>query len=165
MNLVKVISTSVDSAMRRIVKVLRMGKSDVQTPFDVSSYGIDSHPIKDMIAIYDITSSGETVVVGYINKNKKAELGELRLFSTDANGSEKFFVWLKNNGTLQLGGTVDNIVRYIPLDAGLQKEAVLINNELAKIAAALNALIPGIYTHTPISVDISQSKINEIKTL
>lgn len=165
MNLVKVLSTTVDSLQRRVVKALRMGKEDVQTSFDISSYGIDSNPIAGMIAVYEMTSSGQTVIVGYINKNKLAGVGELRLYSTDANGTEKFFAWFKNDGTMQLGGTAHNLVRFTPLQTGLQNQDTAINTELTKIAAAINAIVPGSYIPTPISTNISSAKINEIKTL
>lgn len=112
-NFVKVISTEIDTLKRRIIKVLRFGKSDVQTAIECSPYGVDSNPIKDMVAIYSPTSEkGEVAIIGYINKNQKAEIGELRLFSTDANGVEKFYLWLKNDETIELGGNSNFAVKF-----------------------------------------------------
>jgi hypothetical protein len=47
MQLTRVISTQLDSLNRRLIKVLRFGKSDVQTPFQALPHGIDSNPVKD----------------------------------------------------------------------------------------------------------------------
>jgi hypothetical protein len=166
MNVVKVISTAIDSYQRRVVKFLRMGKYDVQTAVEASPYGIDSNPIKDMEAIYAQTDGrGDQVIIGYINKNKVANAGELRIYSTDLSGVEKFYVYLKNNGTLEMGGVADNAVRYSPLNTAIQQQKTDINTELGKIASAINAIVPGSYTPALISINISGSKINEIKTL
>jgi hypothetical protein len=147
------------------VKVLRYGKSDIQTPTEASPHGIDSNPVKDMIAVFsDTEESGKPVIIGYLNKNRVADVGELRLFSTDKDGKEVFYAYLKNDGTMELGGKVDNLLRFIPLDAALQQMAIDLNIELVKISAAISAL-GGAYGVTPISIDISQAKIDEIKTL
>lgn len=162
----KTLSTSIDNLKRRIVKALRFGKSDVQTSLEVGPYGIDSNPIKDMVAIYaESAIKGDTVIIGYITKNKIAGIGELRTYSTDVNGVEKFYTWLKNDGSLELGGNIHNLVRYSTLNASLQNEVNLINVELGKIATAINGIVPGAYVPTPISINIDSSKINEIKTL
>jgi hypothetical protein len=51
-----------------------MGKSDVRECIEVSPYGIDSNPIKDMIALYGPTGeNGKDVIIGYLNKNRTAE--------------------------------------------------------------------------------------------
>lgn len=152
--LVKILSTSVDVLKRRVVKILRMGKSDIQTSFDVSPYGVDSNPIKDMIAVHAETGEkGKTVIVGYINKNAIADVGELRLFSTDNLGVEKTYFWLKNNGDIEVGGASDNMVRYSALE-------VAFNTLLADLNSTRAALgLP------PSTANISGAKINEIKTL
>lgn len=154
MKLVKTISTSIDSITRRIVKVLRMGKSDIQTSFSTAPYGVDSNPIKDMIAVYSETGEkGKTVIIGYINKNAHADIGELRLFSTDSNGSEKKYIWLKNDNTIEVGGSSDNMVRYSALETAF-------NIMLADLNSARAAL-----SLPPSVANISGAKINEIKTL
>jgi hypothetical protein len=165
MKILKVANTSFDSLKRLVVKAWN-GKSDTRTAIEASPYGIDSNPVKDMVAIYAKTElDGNEYIIGYLNKNRLAAIGETRLFSTDTNGTLKTFVWLKSDGTMQLGGSIHNAVRYTPLNAGLQSEVTLINAEFVKIAAALNAIIPGIYVPVPVTLNISSSKINEIKTL
>lgn len=165
MNLTTVISTEIDNLTRRLVKVLRIGRSDVRTPFEAVPYGIDSNPIKDMVAVYSETAEkGKDVIVGYLNKNQLADVGESRMYATDANGNLKLYVWLKADGTMELGGTADNAVRYQKLSDATTAYQNKVITELGKISAAI-ALLGGSYTVGDVSFDISQAKINEIKTL
>lgn len=157
----KVKSTAIESG-KRILKVLQYG---IKTAVEVSPFGDDSCPVDNMSALYASTAeNGEPVIVGYINNKQLAAKGEKRLYSLDSNGDESFYIWLKNNGTLEIGGIADNAVRYTPLNVGLQAEKDLINLELAKIAAAITTL-GGTYVVAQISVDVSGAKIDEIKVL
>lgn len=154
-----------NSVKNRILKVLRMGKNDVQTSFEAAPYGVDSNPIKDMEAIYGkTTKAGKTVILGYINKNQLAAVGENRIYSTDSNGNLKFYVWLKNDGTCELGGDADNGVRYSPLNSELTAFKNALQAELTLIQAGI-ASAGGSYSPSTLSLDISQAKIDEIKTL
>ena len=149
----QIISSSIDKG-RRILKILRLGKDDIQTSFESMPYGIDSVPVKDLIAIQMETGErGKTVIVGYINKNQIADVGELKIFATNAQGAEQGFIHLKNNG----------VVKFIPLDSGLQAQTTAINVELVKIAVGLNAIVPGSYVHTPVTVNITGSKVATVK--
>jgi len=166
MNFVKIISSKIDDKYRRVIKYLRLGKDDVRENLQAGPYGFDGSPVKDMIAIYAPTlQNGNAVIIGYINKNKaNLKPGEVIMYSTDANGVQKMALKMLDDGTAEFGGKTDNMIRYIPLDAGLQSEAAAINVELVKIAAVLNSIIPGSYVPTPVTVNISASKIDEIKT-
>jgi len=75
---------------------------------------------------------------------------------------EKSFVWLKNDGSVQLNGNADNLVKHAALNTALQAEVTKINTELGKIAAGINAIVPGSYVVTPISVDITSAKVNNL---
>ena len=174
LNLTKILSTDFDDLARRLVKVLRKGKSDVQTPMEAAPFGIDSNPLKDMIAVYGPTEEkGKTVIIGYLNKNQQADVGETRLFSTDADGALKFYAWLKNDGTMEIGGADYHMVRYEQLETAF--------NELK---ADFNALVTTFNSHTHLGViagfatsgtttasgtasdaDITPAKIDEIKCL
>ncbi len=165
MSLVKVISTELDKAKKRIVKVLRFGKDDVQTSIEASPFGFDSNPVKDLIAVYSTTSEkGKTVIVGYLNKDLLAAVGESRMYSTNKSGELQTFIHLKNDGTIELAGSSDNAVRFTPLSSEMQSLAAAINVELALIATGIGAA-GGAYTPGTISIDISGAKIDEIKTL
>lgn len=164
--LVKVISADFDKFKKRIVKVLRFGRNDFQNGIEASPAGVDSNPIKGMIAVYGPTNEqGKRVILGYFNKDKLAATGEVRLFATDATGILQNTVWLKANGDIEVGGNLNNFVKHAPLDTALQAQIELINIELAKIAAAINAIVPASYTPTPIQLDITASKTDKVKTL
>jgi hypothetical protein len=76
----KTISTAVSKIGTRLQKFLGMGRKDVQETEVCQPFGIDGNSVKDMVAIYSPTLvKGETVVIGYINKNAIAEVGGLRL--------------------------------------------------------------------------------------
>lgn len=162
--LVKIISSEKDKLKRLIVKHLGFGKNDVKTSISSAPYGVDSNPIKDMIAIYmETEEKGRTVLVGYINKNSIALPGELRLYATDSNGVEKSYVWLKNDGKVRLNGDADNLVRHAALNTALQAEVNKINIELAKIATGL-AGVGGVYTVAPITLDITGAKVDNLRS-
>jgi len=173
LNITKVISTSFDDLQRRFIKVLRKGKSDVQTPMEASPFGIDSNPIKDMIAVYGQTEEkGKTVIIGYIDKNKLAASGETRLYSIDNNGNLKTYVWLKNDGTMEIGGNTKHMVRYEELQTAFNQ----LKQDLNTFITIFNS-----HTHTGVTIgvgststtttpgtsssaDISPAKIDNIKT-
>lgn len=163
MILTKVISTSI-SNLKRVIQVLRAGTQDVCTPSEVAPYGTDSNPIAGMVAVYSDTKlNGNNIIIGYINTNQQAQEGEYRIYSTDSKGNVKAYIWLTNAGNLQLGGNVDNAVRYAALNTALQAEAVKINTQLTAIAAAITAL-GGTYVPVPVTLDISAAKISNIQT-
>jgi len=165
MVLTRVISTALDSIKRRFVKVRRFGKTDIQTAAEALPYGVDSNPINGMVAIYsDTETKGNKVIVGYINIKQLASPGEVRLYCTNSNGDQQFYIWLKDNGTLELGGTQDNAIRFNPLNQAMIKLAADIQAQLVLIAAGIVAG-GGTYTPGTISIDISAAKINEVKTL
>lgn len=171
--LTKVISTEIDNLKRRVIKVLRFGKSDVQTCIEALPYGIDSNPIKDMVAVYAETSEkGKIAIIGYFNKNQKAAVGELRLFSTDANGFEKFYTWLKNDGTMEIGGNTNFAVKYNELQTEFNALKKSHNDLLTEYKTHVHAVTAvgsptaaTISTQTPNTSDITQSKNDKIKTI
>lgn len=170
-NIVNIISTALDDAKRRIPKFLRFGKSDVQTAFEASPAGVDSNPIKNTRAIYlKTTGKEEKVIVGYISKNKKASIGEVRLFSTDDKGEEKTFLWLKNDGTIQVGGDSDNSVRFSELKAGFDElrgelnEFITLYNKHTHISSSVgNSNAPTLLSSSKAIASIDKAKIDEIK--
>jgi len=164
MKATKVISTSIDSLNRMVVKILRLGKSDVQTSKQVSPYGFDSNPIKNMVAIHSDTGErGKTIIVGYINKNQITEKGESRIFSTDENGLLKTAIHLKNDGTIEVGGNSDFMVRYSALETAFNELQQKFNTHThAGVTAGVGVTaIPSALS----TGDITASKIEEIKTI
>ena len=146
----------------RVFKVLQFG---AKTADECAPFGEDSNPLKNMSAVFAETSSGgEPVIIGYFNKNQIAEIGEKRMYSLKEDGSVSSFIWLKNDGKIQLNGNVDNAVRFKPLNTAITQTDTSINTELGKIAAVLNSLVPGSYVPTVIQTDISEAKIDDLKT-
>ena len=146
---------------KRILKVQEYG---VKTAKVASNYGDDSQPLKNMTAIYSPTAvNSEPVIIGYINTNQVAQEGEKRIFSQSLDGSLSFAIHLKTDGSCEIGGNVDNAVRFNALQSSLASSDTLLNAKLAKIATAIGSL-GGVYTVATVATDISSSKINEIKT-
>lgn len=170
-SLSKYFSNIIDETGHRILKCL--GMYGANTADNVAPFGDDSVPVQGMDAIYADTASDELpVIIGYININCVAGEGEKRLFSLkkiialDGTISyvEAFYTWHKNDGTYEIGGNVDNAVRYEKLNEALQQHITKLETQLTEIAAGI-ATGGGSYTPGDISLDISQAKINEIKTL
>lgn len=163
MNIVKIDSFSIDSLKRRVLKFLRLGKNDVQTSFEIAPFGVDAAPLKDMLAAYSATAEkGKTVFLGVINKNQKADKGEVRLYSLDANASEKIYLWLKNDGYMEVGGNDDHLVRYSKLEEAFNTLQNEFNTHVHPTSA------PGSNT-APITIastaNISPAKIERLKTM
>jgi len=165
-------------AGKRIIQVIRFGKSDVQTAFESAPFGFDSQAPKDLRAIYARSSNKtEKVVLGYINKNQLAEIGESRIFSIDSDGQVVMSLLLKNDGTAEFGGDSDFMVRFNELKDGFDElkgdvNAFVIDyNAHTHITTATvgPSAVPGIIAPTtsladPSIADISGAKISEIKT-
>ncbi len=174
MQLVKVISTRIANGGIRLIKFLRMGLFDVQETKVAAPYGVDSNPIEDMVAVYAETSEkGNPVIIGYLNKNQIADIGEYRTFSTDEDGVEQFYMHLKNDGIAEIGGDTDFMVRYSELESAFNELRDDYNAFLIKYNAHVH---PGVVVgpgstlitpsvESPSTADISGAKIDEIKTI
>lgn len=150
---------------KRFIQVMAMGEQDIREPYESMPFGIDSAPLDGMVALYsDTSNSEESVIIGYINENQIANMGEIRLYSLDGNGDQSTFIHLKNNGTVEFMGNAHNLVRYTPLDSGLQQFVQQMQTQLAQIAAGISTA-GGSYTPGTISININQAKIDELKTL
>ena len=145
---------------KRILKVEQFG---IKTASESLPFGIDSCAIENMTAIYVNTSNdAESVIVGYINKNQVAQAGETRLFSVDGSGSVVGYVFLKNDGTLELNGNTYTSTRFEPLKTCLNAQDNLINIELGKIATAISGL-GGVYVPGTVTTNIDNAKSEDVK--
>lgn len=175
MYLTKTISQAVTTGVRRI-KVLLFGASDVRTAQQVTPFGIDSAPVNDMIAVYSDTGiTGQQVIVGYLNKSLLAQSGELRLYSTNSSNSVQFYAWFKADGTLELNGNTDNLVRFSKLEDGFNQLRSDFNEFVSAFNSHVHATaatgppstptpVPTIIPVTSSTASIADSKITEIKT-
>ena len=166
---VKTLGQTINDVGSRVVKVLRFGRSDVQTANQVTPAGIDAGPIKDLIAVYSSTSKkGSKVIIGYISKNAIAESGELRLYSQDDQGAEQGYVYLKKDGTLELLGDTDYAIRYSEMKTAFDTLRDDLNALLNLYNAHIHPTPAGpssvtVSLGTPSAADMTASKIDEIK--
>lgn len=156
--------TRVKQATSDFIKVLRYGKSDVQTAYNCLPHGIDSKPIKDKLAIHIKTSNNsESVIVGYIDKSATTNEGECRVYATNSNGVEVFSIYLKNDGTVEFGGNTDNLVRFSELKAGFDQLKSDFNTFLTHVHGGAGT--PPAPPQLPSTASIDSAKIDEIKTI
>lgn len=174
MNSSTVDSTFTDKLKRLVVKVLRFGGKDIQTAEQAAPYGIDSNPIKGMTAIYvEGDRKGNKKIIGYLNTNVIAQPGEVRMYSTDDNGAEQTYMYLLKDGTIEIGGDDDNMVRYSKLEQAFNQLQADHDNLVTLFNAHVHAgVTPGSgstgTTATPgqpSTADIVPAKIVSIKTL
>lgn len=152
-----------DSVIEKAKRILKVSQFGAKTADEIAPFGVDANPIKGMTALYcDTTNSGESAVVGYINESQLSDNGEIRIYSMDSNKAVKSFIWLKNDGTVEVNGNTYSMVRFEPLKTGIQNTDTAINTELTKIAIAITSL-GGTYVPTPISTNIDASKNNMVK--
>jgi len=173
----KLLSTLIN-AKRLITKVLGLGANDSLTAFNIQPPGLDARPIKGMRAVFmDTGNDSEPVIVGYINENSKAAEGEMRLYSVDSNGLEKNYIWIFNDGNIQIGGSADNMVRFSKLQVAFDELKADFNDLVSKYNSHIHittatvgaTAVPGIISpttsvDTPSTADITAAKIDEIKT-
>lgn len=174
MQLAKTISTELDKLKRLLIKVTRYGFNDTQTPIQATPYGLDSNPIKGMVAVFSQTGEkGKPVILGYLNPTSLAKVGEFRMYSTDLSGALQFYILLTNTGKCEIGGKTNNLVKWFPLSDNLNTMVSLINQNLGAILInlqqlniAINALAPGSvttpYVETTVELDISTAKTDKI---
>ena len=174
-SIVTTISTALNKLGQRVSKVFRMGRDDVREAIQSAPHGIDANPVKDMVAVYaDGQVKGQQVILGYLNKNCISEVGGIRVYSTNTSGAEQIAIYLRANGTIEVGGDSDFMVRYEPMAATIDE----IKSDIATLKQAFTAwvTVPGdggaalkaiaaTWAATPLIKDIADSKINEIKTL
>lgn len=175
--IVNIISTEFDKLKRRIVKVRRLGKDDIQTAKEYSPFGEDSNPPAGMRALFmETEEKGKTVVIGYLIEDKLAGVGEKRIFSIKDDGSLSTFIWLKSDGTMELGGNADFMVRFNKLKTGFDKLKQDVNALVNAFNTHVHATagtgtpsppqpVPSVIPATASTASIDDSKIDEIKTL
>ena len=163
----------VKQATAEFIKILRYGEKDVQTSDQYLPFGIDSKPIKEMLAAQARTGNSEdTVIFGYLVESAETEEGEIRLYSTDAEGAAQFYIKLLKTGTCEFGGDSDNLVRFSALETAYNQLKQDFDDFISQTynlhahpTAAVGAPSPPTLAGTSSTGDISGAKIEEIKTL
>ena len=148
-------------------RILKVAQYDVKTASESMPFGEDSSPIKDMIAIFAETSNNsESVIIGYINKNQIAGPGEKRMFSLKEDGTLSTYIWLKADGTMEIGGNNDFAVKYSGLESAFNQLRTDLNNHIINYNTHVHPSIgaPTIAVSTPSAADITTSKNTNLKT-
>ena len=148
---------------RRLIKSFVRSQRDVQTSYQVAPWGDDSQPVKNARVCHADTMAEDTLVLGVINTDQKAAEGERRIFATDADGNTVVDIWLRNDGTIEMAGSGDNLVKYIPLNQALTTYNSAINAELMKIQTAILSL-GGAYAYQALTIDVTGAKADNLKT-
>lgn len=159
MKLLSVLSTSLDSMSRIVIKAWN-GKSDTRTAKQYGSYGLDSNPVKGIVALYGKTElDGAECILGYLNKNMLSDVGEFRIFSTDADGGFKFNLWLRADGTVLIGDS-DAPADYINFLVNFNE----LKTEFDALKQSVNDLISKFNTHTHPYVNVVTPAVTSVTT-
>ena len=155
----KLKSSSIEQG-KRILKVLQFG---AKTAKECGPFGFDSSAPENWTAIYSDTSNkDESIIIGYINKNQVAAIGESRLYALGSSGEVVGYVYARASGVLELNGSEFSGVRFQNLVQAINAQNSLINAELTKIAVAIGAL-GGAYAPGTISTNMTSSESPTIK--
>ncbi len=152
-SIIRVISTSYDNLKRLVVKTQLFGKPGsgfAATPLEISPHGIDSRPVEDARGMYTTTATiGRSYILGYVNANRKAEVGESRYYSTNDAGDFKFNIWLRADGVALMGDSevpgdyTNYAVFYNETKSENDKMKATLNDFIQKWNAFVVAYIPG----------------------
>lgn len=177
MNLASILSSTIDAG-KRLLKFAIKGPKDVQTAGEAMPFGLDSVPVKGIAAlVLRTTEDGKIYIAGYLNKNQKSAIGEFRSFATNEDGVEVFYTWMKNDGTMEIGGDQNFAVRFNELKTEFNKLKDDYNDLAQKWTAFASAYAPGSpsTTGTPPTLagqnanqntsNIDDSKNEKIKTI
>jgi len=156
----KLKSSSIEQG-KRILKVFQFG---AKTAKESSPFGFDSSAPENWTAIFGETSNkGESVIIGYINKNQLAEVGSSRIYAIGSSGEVVGYVHSRASGVLELNGSEFSGVRFQPLKSAIDAKDIQVAGELAKIALVLNSLVPGSYTPGPITTNLTSTESQTVK--
>lgn len=180
----KILGTSYNAAKNLVVKVLGRGaivdgRGDFKQVKEAGPFGMDSRPTEDkrcLVAFSEVY--GKYYVIGTLNTDRLAAVGETRLFCTDANGEFKFNVWLQADGTVLMGDSIvpaayiDFAVKYNSLKLEYDKTKLYLTTLRTATQTALVAVdgvVPGTSAAFIATMgvlqpgDISSSKNEKIK--
>lgn len=158
------VKSSILQAAKRLVDMVCTGKADIRQVVETGPYGFDSSPIPGTRAVYVDTIGKQSVTVGYIGKNQKAQPGESKMYSTDTGGVEKYFVYCyADKVSIGTGTPAKHFTRYEDLNTKLQDQISQINTQLDAISAGISGA-GGAYAPVHIVEDFSSAKTDNILT-
>jgi len=172
----EVISTEIKKGLR-FIKGLFLGATGVRISSESMPFGDDSVAPKGFRALrVNVGHVDDSVIIGYINKNQLDSLvaGEKRIYSVDSDGALSTDIILKGDGTMEIGGNVDFMVRYSALEDAFNTlkddfNSHVHNGVIVSVSGGSGALAVGVSgsSNDPVNssaADITPAKIAEIKT-
>jgi hypothetical protein len=160
---------------KRMIQLRGLGKNDVRTAPQIAPYGVDSCPIADVQALYcTTTAQGVAAVIGYVNKSHVAQPGEYRTYATDSSGEVKFYMYLKGDGTCEIGGNSNYAVKFNELKIEFNELKSKYNDLASKFNAHTHILTLSSGTGTAAvpantasasTANIDNAKNDKIKTI
>jgi hypothetical protein len=105
-------------------------------------------------------------MIGVLNKDRKAEVGELRIYCTDENGAFKFNIWLRADGTFLIGDSdtpedyTNFAVKYNEAKQELDKVKTTLNELIQKWNAFCASYVPGSPSTTGSPPTLSTSTVS-----
>lgn len=128
------------------------GGGRITTAENFSPAGEDSHPVlSDVPFMVEAPGTGRYVVLGYldpVNEGQAAE-GEKRFLARDASGTPVSYVWLKNDGSLELNGADDYAVAYTDLKEAFDTLRDELNAFISVFNGHVHSYLPGPGSPTP----------------
>jgi hypothetical protein len=171
--------TTTTSEGKRLNTVVCFGtdNTDPRQGYNVAPFGFDSVGTQNLQAVYaDTANNRYPIILGWLNTSVVAQEGESRMYSTDSNGGVVGYVYLKNNGELNLLGDSNWAVKYTELASQFNELKGKFNDLVSKWNAFCTDYVPGSPTTagqpltlttdtvSPSTADITQSKNTRIKT-
>jgi len=176
MILANTISTAIAKGYREIKT--KFGLNNVETSKDAQPFGFESNPIKGLIAITAETMSNEEpVVLNYLNQktDKKLKNGESVIYATDSDGNKKATITMRADGTAEILGTGDFMVRFTSLETAYNELQNKYNNLVTGFnqhihptpsgPSSIPTPVPSLIPASSSTGDITKAKIEEIKTI
>jgi hypothetical protein len=145
---------------KRILTVMQYGAKTAKESYP---FGFDSAPLADYTAIFlDTANKDESIIIGYINKNQIAKLGESRMYALGSSGDLLGFVYCREDGTTAINGDEFSAVRFQELKTQIDLLQNQINSQWPLIASGI-ATGGGVYTPTNVSIDLTNSESPTVK--
>lgn len=170
----KYLETFIKNSTIRIIKTI-WGKNNVETSQYLTPFGVEGVPQKDTIAIVAETQNREDpVIIGYISQSASALIGpgEVEIYSEDSDGIRKAKISMRNNGTCEILGTGDFMVRYSKLEEAYNelkeshnKLVDAFNQHVHPTNGSIPTPIPGLIPATESEGDITGAKIDRVNTI
>ena len=174
-NLIKISSTKKgtypgDVSGDSIIATGEASAEKAETAQVYGHHGLISNPAPGTRAIRIRIGSIDIIIAAYSYKVPVPEdPGATKLYSTDADGNEESTINLLPDGTIEINGNADNAVSFQDLKTAMDNLKASIDTATAGSITGHTHVETGVTTASgvgtapPVTVDISASKVDEVK--